>query len=468
MVKNLFDKIAYRTRIGFLAAFLLLLISYILTYVSTQKVVTQDYWINHTNEVIHNLDNILAFVTKGESAFRGYLISGNSKLLDVYGQSEIDTYNSFHSLKKLTADNKKQQRNLDTLHQMIDDKFTGIGEVIKRIRQPQKVNPEITIEEESELLSKEKNIEVFVHKMQETEKQLWTERSQSVSRYSELIRMFNIASILIAILLTLYSFVVYNKENKAKREASKNAEAFQKELENRVKQLADLNTELIELRSMEKYSVTGRIARTIAHEVRNPLTNINLAAEQLRSELEPTESTEMLFKMIARNADRINQLVSDLLNSTRVSELKMEPISINKILDASLDLAYDRIQLKHIRVVKNYDPEICPIMVDPEKITIAFLNIIVNAIEAMDDNGMLTVSTESRNDRCVAKISDTGRGMTKSQLSKLFEPYFTTKEKGNGLGLANSQNIILGHNGSISAQSQPGIGTTFTITFSFA
>src|SRR5665647_2542706 len=102
MVKSFFDKIANRTRIGFLAAFILLLISYVLTIYSTQKVVTQDYWINHTNEVIHNLDNIIGFVTKGESAFRGYLITDDKKMLNEYGQSEINTYNTFRALKKLT------------------------------------------------------------------------------------------------------------------------------------------------------------------------------------------------------------------------------------------------------------------------------------------------------------------------------------------------------------------------------
>lgn len=468
MVKNLFDKIAYRTRIGFLAAFVLLLISYILTFISTQKVITQDYWINHTNEVIHNLDNILGLVTKGESAFRGYLITDNKKLLDIYAQSEIDTYNTFRTLQSLTAENKVQQKNLDTLHQLIDQKFIWIGNIISGYSLSDKKVSNITLEGENEVIIKKKNIENYVHKMQAAEKELWNERSKSVSRYSDLIRMFNIASILIAILLTLYSFVVFNKENKAKREASKSADEYRKQLQNRINQLADLNTELIELRSLEKYSVTGRIARTIAHEVRNPLTNINLAAEQLRSEFGPTDATEMLFTMIARNSDRINQLVSDLLNSTRVSELSFESVSVNTILNDSLDLARDRIELKHIEVIRDYDGEICPISVDGDKIKIAFLNIIVNAIEAMEDRGILKIQTENKNNRCIIRISDNGKGMVKSEMGKLFEPYFTTKEKGNGLGLANSQNIILGHNGSISAKSEEGKGTTFTISFNFA
>ena len=467
MVKNFFDKIANRTRIGFLAAFVLLLVSYILTFYSTQKVITQDYWINHTNEVIHNLDNIIGFITKGESSFRGYLITNDKRLLNEYGQSEIDAYNTFRTLRSLTSDNKDQQRNLDTLHELIDQKFIWIGKIISDFSSLHKI-PIGLLQRDDQGITKTKKIENYVRKMQFVEKEMWNMRSKSISEYSDLIRVFNIASIIIAILLTLYSFIVFNKENRAKREASKNAAEFREQLENRVKQLADLNAELIELRSLEKYSVTGRIARTIAHEVRNPLTNINLATEQLHSELIPTESTEMLFNMVVRNSERINQLVSDLLNATRVSELSFEKASINEVLDKSLELAHDRIELKQIKVIRNYHLEMCDISVDLEKIIIAFLNIIVNAIEAMEEDGILTISTMNINNRCVTKITDNGKGMTKAEMDRLFEAYFTTKEKGNGLGLANSQNIILGHRGSIKAESQPGKGTTFTITFNFA
>jgi signal transduction histidine kinase len=161
-------------------------------------------------------------------------------------------------------------------------------------------------------------------------------------------------------------------------------------------------------------------------------------------------------------------LISDLLDSTRISELKYIESSINDVLDSSLEFASDRIELKQIKVIKDYDKDICPILVDQEKIKIAFLNIIVNAIEAMEDRGTLRISTETRNNRCITKISDNGRGLTKEDVARLFEPYFTTKEKGTGLGLTNTQNIILAHNGSISVESELGKGTTFTISFNFA
>ncbi len=462
MIKSFFNKIATRTRIGFLAAFFLLFLSYILTFISSKKVTTQDYWMSHTNEVIHDLDNIVAFITKAESDFRGYLITNDKRLLSGYDKSIRNTDSTFSKLKMLTLDDPRQQKNLDTLHNLINQKFLWIENVISDFSSGNKILPSL-LEGKEQGITKTKNIEVQIAKMKLEENALWNERSQKAFEYSGVIQFLNILSIIIAVFITIYSIVVYNKENKEKIIVSKKADVYKIQLQERVNQLARLNTELIELRRLEKYVVTGRIARVIAHEVRNPLTNINLACEQLQSEINADESTKMLFTMISRNSERINQLVSDLLNTTRVAELTFSEASINKILDETIDLAQDRIELNQIKVVKNYASNIPLISVDIEKIKIAFLNIIVNAIEAKSDNGIIQISTETKNGNCVVKISDNGKGMAKPEVERLFEPYFTTKEKGNGLGLANSQNIVLGHEGNIFVESEYGKGTTFTI-----
>ena len=184
---------------------------------------------------------------------------------------------------------------------------------------------------------------------------------------------------------------------------------------------------------------------------------------------EQDENSSMLFDMVSRNGERINQLITELLSATRFAELSYISISINALLDEALALAKDRIELHHIAIEKNYSQDICDISVDPEKIKIAFLNLIVNAIEAMEPNtGTLQLHTKGEDDKCVVEISDNGSGMTEEQLNNLFEPYFTTNENGNGLGLTNTQNIILNHKGSINVHSNPGEGTTFVIKFDFA
>ena len=127
------------------------------------------------------------------------------------------------------------------------------------------------------------------------------------------------------------------------------------------------------------------------------------------------------------------------------------------------------IDLKAIKVIKNYAPDVLPVLADIEKINIAFLNIILNAVEAVDpQKGVITITTETKDNRCVVTISDNGKGMDKESLSKLFEAYYTTKEKGSGLGLTNTQNIILGHNGNIYAESEEGKGSSFIISFNRA
>ena len=214
------------------------------------------------------------------------------------------------------------------------------------------------------------------------------------------------------------------------------------------------------MRSQEKFAVTGRIARAIAHEVRNPLTNINLATDQLKTEVvEKDENSAFLFDMINRNSNRINQLISDLLNSTKFSELNYEKIPVNNLLDETLQEAEDRIALNKVQVIKKYTRAAGNVSVDKVKIKIALLNIIINAIEAMEqkEERVLTVETKVEGKKCKIVISDN------ESVGRLFEAYFTSKPKGNGLGLTNTQNIILNHNGEISVDSSKGVGTNFII-----
>ena len=465
MVKKFLGKITTRTRMGFFAAIFLLFISFILTFISSKQVSKQGYWILHTNEVVHDLDNIIGFVTKAEAAFRGYILTEDKKYINTYNASIQKTDSTLEKLKVTTIGNDIQQKNLQHLVFLIREKF----QIIKNIKSPATPGTKFLsseLEGNDEGIANTKNIDLQINTMKQEEISLRNNRSQNVFKYSKLIQFFDIMSFGIAILLTIYSLIIYNKENKEKNIVSKKAEKYKEELQDRVNQLAKLNTELIELRSLEKYVATGRIARVIAHEVRNPLTNINLACEQLRSELKE-ENSDLLFAMINRNSERINQLVTDLLATTRVAELSFSESSINKIIDETLELANDRIKLNHIKVVKNYDENICPLSLDIDKIKIAFLNIIVNAVEAMDEKGILEITTKNQNGKCVVKISDNGIGMKKEDSDRLFEPYFTTKEKGNGLGLANSHNIIISHKGSISAETVYGKGTSFTISFNF-
>ena len=223
------------------------------------------------------------------------------------------------------------------------------------------------------------------------------------------------------------------------------------------------------LRESEKFAITGRIALVIAHEIRNPLTNVKLALHQLRDEVPFNETALQLFSIAERNSTRINELITHLLESTKFSTLKTEDISVNALIDEVLETASDRIKLSNIKVIKKYSYDVCDIHADREKIKIALLNIIINAVEAMEkDRGVLIVSTEGKNGKCVIKISDNGAGISEENMNSIFEPYFSKKENGIGLGLTSTQTIIYNHKGTINVESSVSKGTTFTIAFDFS
>jgi len=223
---------------------------------------------------------------------------------------------------------------------------------------------------------------------------------------------------------------------------------------------------LKELVDSEKLAVTGRIARTIAHEVRNPLTNINMSLEQLREEVtHPNDSVQMYFEIIKRNSDRINQLITELLNSSRPARLEMQNYSVNRLLDETLELAFDRIHLKKINLEKKLDSTIPQLMLDAPKMKTALLNIIINAVEAMEEGkGVLSVQSHKADSQCLIEIMDNGCGISKENLGNLFDPFFSKRDQGMGLGLFATQNIIRTHKGDVSVESDIGKGTKFTIS----
>ena len=469
MLTSFIDKIADRVRWGYLTAFILLLLSYILTFYSSQQVLNQQKQVNHTSHVISTMDILSSELKDAESGFRGYLIIKDEKFLKDYYKAPHLIDSTFSRLKLLTSDNDVQQKRLDTLQLLIKNNLDVLSAGLRIFRTGNSVVSDTLIKLGHHGKSIMDSIRLVAVNFQIEENNLMERRSNRVTNLSNFIKVINVASIVIAIVLGFYSIAKFNKENKARQVADKQAEQFRQQLELRINELDKLNTELLELRSIEKFAVTGRIARTIAHEVRNPLTNINLATEHLRSEMQPAPDVDILFDMVTRNSNRINELINDLLNSTKAAQLHFTKVNINDMLDQSLGFAQDRIDLKRIKVVKNYSDNLSPVLVDIEKINIAFLNIIINAVEAMEsDGGILTITTENKNNRCLVTISDNGKGMDKESLTKLFEPYFTTKEKGNGLGLTNTQNIILSHHANIYAESEAGAGSSFIISFSYA
>lgn len=216
---------------------------------------------------------------------------------------------------------------------------------------------------------------------------------------------------------------------------------------------------------MEKLAAAGRLVRTLAHEVRNPLNNINMSMEQLTELVQEGEGS-IYTDIIRRNSNRISDLIKELLNSSRPSEMRMEPMPLQTVLDKVVDEAIDRILLKHIRFERKITEEPILINADAEKMKIALLNILINAVEAVaEQSGHIVLRLAEDEGMAVLCIQDNGVGISKENVAKLFEPYFTSKRNGMGLGLAATLNIVQAHNGSIEVDSTLGQGTRFLVKF---
>lgn len=213
----------------------------------------------------------------------------------------------------------------------------------------------------------------------------------------------------------------------------------------------------------EKLAATGRLVRTLAHEVRNPINNINLACEHLRS-LDMPEESALYLDIVARNSSRINELIKELLNSSRPSEMQMKETSVQSLIDEIVNIARDRVKLKNIDLQVDYPEELIIFYCDAEKLVLALLNIIINAIEAIEHNkGKISVTVKKETDNVSIEITDNGSGISEENLPRLFEPYYTSKRNGIGLGLASTLNIIQVHKGAIEVNSTVNKFTMFNI-----
>jgi signal transduction histidine kinase len=462
-------RIDKRIRVGYGTAFGILLMTYLLTLYSNREAQKLRRSIDDNNKIIQKFDDFLSLMKDAEMGSRGYLRTRDTALLASYAKSHLMAAPSFYKLQEEIMDKGTQSVRLQKAKTLMDRKYAITDSTIDVFNHNSYVLTDSLLEAEKKGKMITDSLKKAINEMQVYEQ---TEQIKETKKLDGKYHFFNIVTFIsfcIALLLFVFGYITYARENKARRLADLRTAEYKEALEQRVTELNRANKELIEMRRLEKFTATGRIARTIAHEVRNPLTNINLSVDQLKSEIDASnEDREVFYDMIMRNSHRINALITELLDSTKFIELKAESVSVNKLLDEALAVANDSLTLNNITLVKQYSSDICEISADIEKMKIAFLNIIVNGVEAMEPGkGILTITTLSRHNKCIVEINDNGSGMDNETLNKLFEPYYSKKTKGNGLGLTNTENIILSHKGSIHVESTLGKGTRFIITLDF-
>jgi signal transduction histidine kinase len=421
--------------------------------------------INHSYDIINTLESIKAEITDAETGVRGYAITKDFHYLTPYNSGSKNVTRLLGTLKALTARYDPYLPKVDSLSKLVNTRLQDLKTFIRDFERSGFVLTDEMVSARDVNKRIMENIRATVQELKAEEQMTMGRRNELLQRFFTGTAIITVVSLIIALVTIFFSLITYNRQSKAKAEADRSVRAYSQELEARVNELKKVNAELEELRSIEKFASTGRIARTIAHEVRNPLTNISLATEQLKEVAGPNEDSDQLLGMIGRNVNRINQLVSDLLTATKFQQLEYTSVNINDLIDEALDLARDRIELNRVQVEKHYDRNDSVLWIDKEKIKLAFLNIIVNAIEAMEkERGVLTIKTYTDGSKCIIDFGDNGSGMDAETVQKLFDPYFTSKANGNGLGLTNTQNIILSHKGNIHVTSKRGVGSNFIVT----
>jgi signal transduction histidine kinase len=249
----------------------------------------------------------------------------------------------------------------------------------------------------------------------------------------------------------------------------------QKEMEKQHRQQIDQVQHLASL---------GELAASVAHEIRNPLAGIKLAMQILFKESDLAAGHRETMAEILRQIDRLDKTMTNLLLYSRVRPPESRPVSLPQVIDDALSSLRGEFQLGGIRVEKSFDPALPLLLLDPEQIVRVFLNLFLNAFQAMPRGGLIKIETrccepgrifqkgsvapdESFQGKNWAEVTvtDTGEGMPPGVLKEMFRPFFTTKAKGTGLGLSLSRRIVEQHHGRIFAESQSGVGTKFFLFF---
>ncbi len=214
----------------------------------------------------------------------------------------------------------------------------------------------------------------------------------------------------------------------------------------------------------EKLLALGHLAAGVAHEIRNPLSSIKGLAKYFAERTPPGGEAQELALVMAKEADRLNRVVSELLELVRPAHLNYQPVDINALIHHSLQLVSQDAQSRGIALQFTPRPELTSIKADPDRLNQVLLNLYLNAMQAIGRGGVIHVSaSEADRQRVKIVVKDSGKGMSDEELQAIFTPYFTTKADGTGLGLAVVQNIIEQHGGTIRAESQPGAGAVFTL-----
>ncbi|MGL4941987.1 MAG: two-component system sensor histidine kinase NtrB [Thermoguttaceae bacterium] len=222
---------------------------------------------------------------------------------------------------------------------------------------------------------------------------------------------------------------------------------------------------------IEQYAEMARLAGGLAHEIRNPLSTIRLNLDLLAEDLEDLEASPVQRRavkkidVVRRESARLEELLGDFLQFVRGNKLEKRPSDINRQISEVIDFFRPRADDAGITIIEFLGGDLPALMLDRKSFHFVFLNLLINALQAIKGHGEIVVRTRTIGDDIAIDLIDTGDGMDDTTLSHIFEPFYSTKREGSGLGLPLAKRIIEAHGGHILVRSEVGTGTQFTILF---
>ena len=216
---------------------------------------------------------------------------------------------------------------------------------------------------------------------------------------------------------------------------------------------------------VDKLSSLDRMAAGIAHEINNPLTGILLYSSSLSKKVPSGGTLEEGLKIIIKETQRCKTIIQGLLEFARDKKPQKAMTNINDIIESALGILYNEFHLRHVRIEKNLAKDIAKLFLDENQIEQVFINLLLNALHAVDDSGLITIQSamDTEQNSIHVEVGDSGCGIAAGDINNIFEPFFSTKANGTGLGLAVSYGIIKNHLGDLWVFSEPGQGTRFVI-----
>lgn len=429
-----------------------------LVYTNTRNIYFNASWVEHTYETLRAIEELLSTVKDAETGQRGFLITGEDRYLAPYHDALQKMAERAERVRHLTADNPRQQALLPRLEELVNTKRDELARtIVLRKQSGFEAARDLVLTDDGRKTMVA--IRSLVDDLQREELRLLAERNKvALGAYHFGVLNNTIASVA-ALALVVVAGWFMNRYVTGLARLNANLD---RRVDERSRELERTQSQLIH---NERLAVLGKLAGGVAHEIRNPLHVISTSLYYLRLSQPdlPAKAREHLDR-IDHHVANASRIIAELLDYARTPESQPEEYPLWQALEEALAAVAVPVGV-HVRLA----PPDAPVYVRGDRGQVGRIagNLIQNAIQAMPDGGELALRVIARNGHAVAEVSDTGIGIAPEDLPQIFEPLFSTKVKGIGLGLATSKVYAELHGGKLEVESEPGRGATFRLVLPF-